>query len=101
MNIENIHDALNLLDDEMIETVDKLRNEKTQIIKMRTKKTWMRWGTLVACLCLVASIYAINRLGLLQNKGAGSDSSANIISDGTHDRKNLQKRAKTWQMTVP
>lgn len=94
MNIENIHDALNLLDDEMIETVDKLRNEKTQIIKMRTKKTWMRWGTLVACLCLVASVYAINRLGLLQNKGAGSDSSANIISDGTHDGEESKKFAE-------
>lgn len=94
MNIENIHDALNLLDDEMIETVDKLRNEKTQIIKMRTKKTWMRWGTIAACLCLVASVYVINRLGLLQNKGAGSDSSVNISSDGTHDGEGLKEFAE-------
>lgn len=32
MNIENIHDALNLLDDDMIEAVEQLRNEKSQSI---------------------------------------------------------------------
>lgn len=58
MNIENIHDALNLLDDEMIETVDKLRKEKTQIIKMRRKKKWIRWVSIAKG--LLVFFYCIN-----------------------------------------
>lgn len=85
MNIENIHDALNLLDDEMIETVQKLRAEKTQIIKMRTKKTWMRWVSIAACLCIVVSVYATNGFKFQQNKGAGSGGSIEIGADGAHD----------------
>lgn len=60
MNIDNIHDALGLLDDDMIEAVDKLRNEKMQSKKGHSKVPWVRWISVAACLSfIVISVYAI------------------------------------------
>lgn len=48
MKEAELHDSLNLIDDDMIEAVDALR------MKKRKQKTqWFRWGTLAACVCLV------------------------------------------------
>ena len=85
MNIENIHDALNLLDDEMINVVGQLRGEKSKDIENKRKNTWIRWVSIAACLCLVVSAYATNRFIFQQNKEAGSDGSIEIGADGTHD----------------
>ena len=85
MNIENIHDALNLLDDEMINVVGQLRGEKSKNIENKRKNTWIRWVSIAACLCLVVSAYATNRFIFQQNKGAGSDGSIEICADGAHD----------------
>lgn len=74
MNIDNIHDALNLLDDDMVETVDKLRNEKAQIIKMHRKNIWVRWVSVAACLCIVAvSVYVTDGFGLMLFKAESND----------------------------
>ena len=85
MNIENIHDALNLLDDEMIDIVGQLRGEKTKIIENKKKNTWIRWVSIAACLCLIVSVYVTYGFEFRQNKGTGSDSSIEIGADGTHD----------------
>lgn len=85
MNIENIHDALNLLDDDMLEAVDKLRNEKTQITKLHRKNMWVRWGAVAACLCIVAvSVYVTDGFGLMSFKDADSNSAQiEVESDST------------------
>lgn len=45
MKTEKIHDALNHLDDDMVERVDELRKRR------RTRNKVLRWSGLAACLC--------------------------------------------------
>ncbi len=47
MKQEQIHDALNLLDEDMIQAVEELRD------KSETRKPWMKYMSLAACLCVV------------------------------------------------
>ena len=84
MNIENIHDALNLLDDDMIEAVEQLRNEKPQSINKYKKNTWIRWVAMAACLCLVVgSYYLTDGFGLISYKGENHDSIKEESGDWT------------------
>lgn len=75
MKKETIHDALNFLDDEMIEAVDVLRKNKKQ-----RKVNWKMWGSLAAGICLLVGITIFAKYGLfgIQNEtgGAMSDSAA-------------------------
>ena len=58
MNANNLHDALNQLDDKLIEEVDKLRAKP----KSR-RRLWRRGLAAVACLCIIAvSVLAVNEL---------------------------------------
>ena len=53
MNQDNIHDALNMLDDELINEVSKLRD-----IRKKRKSMSVRLGAIAACLCLfIVSVY--------------------------------------------
>lgn len=78
MNIDNLHDALNLLDDELIEEVEVLRNERNHETQRHMRKWVTRWARVAAglLLCFV-SVYAVGSLFL---KGFGgnkkSDTSA-------------------------
>ncbi len=49
MNEDNVIDALAGINDDMIQTVDALRT------KYR-RSAWLKWGALVACLCLLITI---------------------------------------------
>ena len=67
MKKEILHDALNLLDDDMIEAVEALRGEnrvkssvKSSIIS-RIKGSWPKWGALAACVCLAVLVLAAVR----------------------------------------
>lgn len=51
MKQERIHDALNELDDDIVEPVDALRK------KRKAKSRWLRWGGPAACLC--AAVVAV------------------------------------------
>lgn len=98
MNIDNIHDALNLLDDDLIETVDKLRNEKTHILKMNRKNTWIHWVSIAACLCLVVvSVYVTNGFGLMAYKGASNDSAKEETASETYDNDGMEEVAGIGQ----
>ncbi len=58
MNANNLHDALNQLDDNLIEEVDKLRAKP----KSRGR-LWQRGLAAAACLCIIAlSVLAVNEL---------------------------------------
>lgn len=50
MRCDKIHDALNYLDDDLIESVNALRTGE----KLR-KIHWLRWVSLAACLCIAAA----------------------------------------------
>ena len=49
MKKENISDALNNIDFDMIEDV----YESTKAKKKKPKSSWIRWGAIAACLCLL------------------------------------------------
>lgn len=63
MNIDNLHDALGLLDDDLIEEVDALRSERKQYNKSCSTKRVIRWTALAACLSVfLISICAVSIL---------------------------------------
>ncbi len=66
MSLDAMHDALNLLDDDMVEAVDVLRNNR------KKKSTgWVRLLALAACLFIgVVSLYMSDRLFSTQEDGA-------------------------------
>ena len=65
MNQDNIHDALNMLDDELIHEVSKLRD-----IRKKRKSMSVRLGAIAACLCLfIVSVYVFGS-GQLKLGGA-------------------------------
>ncbi len=73
MNQDKIHDALNLLDDDMIEAVDRLRVEKK-----KKKKRWVPYISVAACvLVLFVGLASAGALGLL----GGQAKSDKVISD--------------------
>lgn len=58
MNAYNLHDALNQLDDELIEQVDKLRAKPKS-----NKRVWQRLLAVAACLCIVTvAVLAVREL---------------------------------------
>lgn len=70
MNIDNLHDALNLLDDDLIQEVDVLRSERKHQTKKHSRKWIVRWTSLAAGFVIfVVSAYAVSTLFL---KGFGS-----------------------------
>lgn len=85
MNQDNIHDALNMLDDELINEVSKLRD-----IRKKRKNMLVRLGAIAACLCLfMVSVYVFGD-GQLRLGGANKDSAieedmSNESADGTED----------------
>lgn len=64
MREDLIHDALNLLDDDLIGEVEYLRSRK----KSRTKQ-WISWAAMAACMCIVIGSIFSGRLpiGIGQN----------------------------------
>ena len=49
MSKDKVIDSLTGIDDDMIQTVEALRQKKKRSV-------WLKWGALAACLCLVISI---------------------------------------------
>lgn len=91
MNQDNIHDALNMLDDELINEVSKLRD-----IRKKRKSMSVRLGTIAACLFLfMVSVYVFGsgqlKLGEA-NKGSVKEENMSIESaDGTGDFEDTDK----------
>ncbi len=80
MNQDKIHDALNLLDDSMIEAVEKLRN------KRKKKHFPMHWISAAACLCIaVVILFAAGKFSHLpfdtQKEGAAKPENYNNITN--------------------
>ena len=58
MKKEHISDALNMLNDDIIEETNNVR------ANAKPKRKWVKWGVVAACLCLavtIAIILIINR----------------------------------------
>lgn len=81
MREEKIHDALNLLDDDLIGEVEFLRSRK----KSDSRK-WMSWAAMAACVCIVmGSVYA-GFLGGMKSFDAGTEGSA---MEGIQENQNV------------
>lgn len=54
MNSEQLQDALNLLDEDLIEETQRLRSGTS-------RRLWVRWMSLAACVCILAGTWAVMR----------------------------------------
>ena len=84
MNQDNIHDALNMLDDELINEVSTIRD-----IRKKRKNMMVRFGAIAACLCLfMVSVYVFGN-GQLKlggtDKGSAIEEDMSIESSGGND----------------
>ena len=87
MNIDNLHDALNLLDDDLIEEVDGLRSERKLQTKKRSRKWVARWTSLAAAFVLfVVSAYAVGALWMRGFGGAKKSDSSVIVEENTTNK---------------
>ena len=50
MKKEHISDALNMLNDDIIEETNNVRTNA------KPKRKWVKWGVVAACLCLAVTI---------------------------------------------
>ena len=70
MKPEQIHDALNFLDDRLIEETEELRRKKHP-------SPWKKWTALAACLCLVAAgtiaVFAMRGTSQMKSDGIPVD----------------------------
>ena len=75
-----IIDSIGKIDDDMIESVDTLRQSK----KKRAKTTWTKWVAIAACLCLVVvgSINTLQRFDYF--KGLGCSAMPGTIVGGSY-----------------
>ena len=72
MREEKIHDALNLLDDDLIGEVEFLRSRKRS-----NSRKWMSWGAMAACMCIIAGSLYANLLGGMKHSES-ADAGASI-----------------------
>ncbi len=77
MREDLIHDALNLLDDELIEEVDYLRSRKK-----RSDKKWISWATMAACMCIVMGSVYFGLLGTTKKSDNESSMESIVESEG-------------------
>lgn len=78
MNQDLFFDAMDYIDDDMIEAVDALRTKK----KPAVNRTWIRWASAAACVCIVmGGIFAASRFGLFDGiRRIGSDGADNEMA---------------------
>lgn len=83
--MEKIHDALNFLEDDFIEEVDRLRRTEKKV-----KKTtgWRRWAVLAACICMfvvVSQIWKDNLDRELANDQVQQENQNTPVEEGDLD----------------
>ena len=70
MNTDLIFDALDYIDDDMLEDVDALRAKK----KVNPNRIWMRYASVAACLCvIIGAVYLLDRTGMIDDSSEIAD----------------------------
>ena len=70
MNTDLIFDALDYIDDDMLEDVDALRAKK----KVNPNRIWMRYASVAACLCvIIGAVYLLDRTGTIDDSSEIAD----------------------------
>ena len=93
MNIDNLHDALNLLDDDLIHEVDMLRSERMQQTIKGSRKWIVRWMSLAACFVIfLVSAYAVSTL-LLRGFGGAKKSDSSVMVEENTVKDNIKEES--------
>lgn len=79
MKREEISDAMNLLDDDLVESTEKIR----KTVRRSPKRTWVKWAAAAACLCLIVA-GAINTLLRFDYFTAGCSAWPGTIVNGAY-----------------
>jgi len=84
MNTDLIFDALDYIDDDMLEAVDALRAKK----KVNPNRIWMRYASVAACLCvIIGAVYLLDRTGMIDTSEVADEMAQDNMSgeDKVHD----------------
>ena len=84
MNTDLIFDALDYIDDDMLEDVDALRAKK----KVNPNRIWMRYASVAACLCvIIGAVYLLDRTGMIDTSEVADEMAQDNMSgeEKVHD----------------
>lgn len=103
MNIDNLHDALGLLDDELIEEVEMLRSARIVQGHRRSKRGALRYVSLVASVLLcIVSVYLAGGFFLnILSGGKKTNSSASVEDNGVLKGGSMIDESDQNQDTLP
>ena len=77
MNTDLIFDALDYIDDDMLEDVDVLRRKK----KVTPNRIWMRYASVAACLCvIIGAVYLLDRTGMVDTSEVADEMAQDNMS---------------------
>ena len=77
MNTDLIFDALDYIDDDMLEDVDVLRRKK----KVNPNRIWMRYASVAACLCvIIGAVYLLDRTGMIDTSEVADEMAQDNMS---------------------
>ena len=77
MNTDLIFDALDYIDDDMLEDVDALRTKK----KAKPNRIWMRYASVAACLCvIIGAVYLLDRTGMIDTSEVADEMAQDNMS---------------------
>lgn len=77
MNTDLIFDAMDYIDDDMLEDVDALRAKK----KAKPNRIWMRYASVAACLCvIIGAVYLLDRTGMIDTSEVADDMAQENLS---------------------
>lgn len=88
---EKIHDALNLLDDDLIAEVEYLRNRKK-----RENKKWIAWTAMAACMCIVVGSVGFHFVNYFGSTGANESANMGGMLESSDDAESaIEEENKT------
>ena len=77
MNTDLIFDALDYIDDDILEDVDVLRRKK----KVNPNRIWMRYASVAACLCvIIGAVYLLDRTGMIDTSEVADEMAQDNMS---------------------
>ena len=77
MNTDLIFDAMDYIDDDMLEDVDVLRRKK----KVNPNRIWMRYASVAACLCvIIGAVYLLDRTGMIDTSEVADEMAQDNMS---------------------